>query len=62
VDTVFKPPGGNEPADGGLLDVTRLSISALRDELDESSLDTALARILATDEASVGHHGFSNSI
>jgi FXSXX-COOH protein len=62
VDTVLKLPGSNDTVDGGLLDVTALSITALRDELDDSVLGTALARILATDESSAGHHGFSNSI
>jgi FXSXX-COOH protein len=49
-------------ADGALLDVSRLSLSKLLKELDESSLAKALHRFLASSEDGAEQHGFNNVI
>jgi FXSXX-COOH protein len=48
-------------ADGGLIDVSALSLSELLEEVDESSLASALERILAAQQEE-GHHGFNANI
>jgi FXSXX-COOH protein len=48
-------------ADRGLVDVSALTLSELRDERDESSLARALSRILSASEED-RHYGFQNSI
>jgi len=51
--------------DGGLVDVSGLTLNELRDlrdDTDESCLDRALSRILASAEEEEGHHGFQSSI
>lgn len=49
-------------ADGALLDVSKLSLSELLDELDESSLARAMHRIEVSSGEGVKRYGFSNSI
>ncbi len=49
-------------ADGGLIDVSSLSLGDLVTEPDQSSLARALERILASGEDSAPQNGFSNSI
>jgi hypothetical protein len=51
-------------ADGGLIDVSDLTLADLRDLCDrddESCLTRALSRLLAASEED-GHHGFQSSI
>jgi hypothetical protein len=58
---------GDDIADGGLVDVSGLALNDLRDltnlrdENNESCLDRALLRILASSEDD-GHHGFQSII
>jgi FXSXX-COOH protein len=49
-------------ASGTLLDVSGLNLSELLEELDESSLATALHRIFTSGEECVDHYGFQNTI
>jgi FXSXX-COOH protein len=49
-------------ASGALLDVSGLNLSELLEELDESSLATALHRIVASDDEGAEQHGFNNFI
>ena len=49
-------------ADGGLIDISSLSLGDLLDGPDQSSLARALERILASDHDSAPQNGFSNSM
>ncbi len=51
----------DDTVNGGLIDVSGLSLSELRDEADGSGLASALQRILAVQEEA-GHHGFNSTI
>lgn len=46
----------DEKSDGGLIDVSGISLSELGDELDETALDHALRRILASSEEHERHN------
>ena len=49
-------------ANGALFDVSGLNLSKLLEELDESSLATALDRIVASGEEGAEQHGFNSII
>jgi hypothetical protein len=49
-------------AAGGLIDINGLSFSELRDEVDGSSLDSALGLIFASRPEEDKHGGFSSNI
>ena len=51
---------GDSTADGGLIDVSGLSLNELLEEADESSFAQALQRI--SGDESVDQNGFSNFI
>jgi len=42
--------------DGGLIDVSEISLSGLSDEMDETALEHALRRILASSEEHERHN------
>ena len=46
----------DDVSDGGLIDVSAISLSDLSDELDETALDHALRRILASSEEHERHN------
>lgn len=49
-------------ADSGLIDVSGLGLSEVVDAVDESSLASALRRILARGEDGVGQYEFQSAI
>jgi hypothetical protein len=53
---------GESTADGGLIDVSELSLTELLEEVDESSLAAALQRIFVSGDEGVGQNGFSSII
>jgi FXSXX-COOH protein len=53
---------GESTADGGLIDVSGLSMNELLEEVDESSLAQALHRIVASGDEGVEQYGFQSNI
>lgn len=49
-------------ADGGLIDVSGLSLNELLEEVDESSLAQALHRIFASGDEGMEQYGFQQYI
>lgn len=54
--------GSYDVADGGLIDVRSLGLGDLLDEPDQSSLDRAVERILASSEENVPQNGWQSYI
>jgi FXSXX-COOH protein len=53
---------GDSMADGGLIDVSELSLNELLEEVDDSSLTHALHRIFASGDEGAEQHGFQSNI
>jgi FXSXX-COOH protein len=53
---------GDSMADGGLIDVSELSLNELLEEVDDSSLAHALHRIFASGDEGAEQHGFQSNI
>lgn len=51
----------DNPAEGGLLDVNSLDLAALATEVDDATVESALDRIIFS-EQEPGNHGFSSNI